>query len=64
MESVTAFRSQPHPDIAAANLSRGLGWFSVALGVTEIAAPDMLSQAIGIKPRPGTSWLLRAMGLR
>lgn len=64
MDSVTAFRSHPHADVAPATLSRGLGWFSVALGLTEIAFPETLSRAIGVKPRPGTSWLLRAMGVR
>src|SRR6185436_9678445 len=63
MESVTAFRSQRF-DVAPANLSRGLGWFSLALGLTEIALPEMLSRTIGIKPKSSTSWLLRAMGVR
>src|SRR5678816_3664017 len=62
MESVTAFRSQRF-DVAPANLSRGLGWFSLALGLTEIALPEMLSRTIGIKPKSSTSWLLRAMGV-
>jgi uncharacterized membrane protein len=64
MESVTVFRSQPRSEIVPANLSRGLGWFSVALGLTEIASPDMLSRVIGIRPKPSTSWLQRAMGVR
>src|SRR4051812_7417726 len=64
MESVTVFRSQPRSEMAPANLARGLGWFSLALGLTEIATPDMLSKAIGIPPKPSTSWLMRAMGVR
>src|ERR1043166_7731434 len=64
MESVTVFRSPPRSDVAPATLSRGLGWFSLALGLTEVASPNMLSRTIGIPPKPGTSWLMRAMGVR
>jgi uncharacterized membrane protein len=45
-------------------LARGLGWFSLALGFTELAAPRLLAKAVGIDPRGATSWTLRAMGLR
>jgi uncharacterized membrane protein len=64
MDSVTAFRSHPRADVAPATLSRGLGWFSVALGLSEIAFPETLSRAIGVRPRHATSWLMRAMGVR
>lgn len=42
-------------------LARGLGWFSLALGATALAAPGALANAIGIG-RHGA--LLRAIGLR
>jgi uncharacterized membrane protein len=45
-------------------LSRALGWFSVALGLSEFAIPRTLARAIGIKPRGSTAWLVRAMGVR
>lgn len=65
MDSVSAFRSKPSyespPD---ATLSRGLGWFSIALGVTELAIPRLLAKAIGIDPRGRTAMMLRAMGAR
>jgi uncharacterized membrane protein len=66
MDSVTAFRSPLRSETAleATTLSRGLGWFSVALGVTELAIPRILAKTIGVKPSAGTSWLLRAMGVR
>jgi uncharacterized membrane protein len=66
MDSVTAFRSRLRSDaaLAAPNLSRGLGWFSVALGVTELAIPRTLARFIGVEPGPATSWLVRAMGVR
>jgi uncharacterized membrane protein len=45
-------------------MSRGLGWFSLALGATELAIPRMLAQAIGVDPRGGTALTLRALGAR
>jgi uncharacterized membrane protein len=42
-------------------LVRGLGWFSIGLGLAELLAPRMMCRTIGIKPRTG---LLRLLGLR
>ncbi len=42
-------------------LARGLGWFSIGLGLAEVLAPRTLARVIGVKPRPV---LLRALGLR
>jgi uncharacterized membrane protein len=42
-------------------LVRGLGWFSVGLGLTELLLPRSLCRSIGIKPRAG---LLRLLGAR
>jgi len=42
-------------------LAVGLGWFSIGLGVTALAAPRQLGKLIGVKDRPGT---LRAIGAR
>jgi uncharacterized membrane protein len=65
MKSVSAFHHHPDeggvPDLA---LSRGLGWFSIALGVTELAVPRTLARWIGIDPRGVTPWIVRAMGAR
>lgn len=47
-----------------ANLARGLGWFSLALGATQLAAPRTLAKAIGIDPGLGVSMLMRALGAR
>lgn len=41
--------------------SRALGWFSVALGATELLAPRALGSLIGLRDRP---WTLRALGVR
>jgi hypothetical protein len=43
------------------NLSTALGVFSIALGVTEVAAPRALARTIGIREYPR---LLPAFGLR
>jgi uncharacterized membrane protein len=45
-------------------LSRGLGWFSIGLGLAEIAAPRMLARAIGVDPKGRTGTAIRAMGAR
>jgi uncharacterized membrane protein len=66
MESISSFGSEPRSEALSdgAPLSRGLGWFSVALGLTEIALPKTLARVIGVEPRAGTRWVLRAMGVR
>lgn len=48
-------------DGSADRLARGLGWFSIALGAAELAAPGYLGRALGMEDRTG---LLRAYGLR
>ena len=47
-----------------AGLSKGLGWFSVGLGIAELAAPRALARAIGIDHRGRTGATIRAMGAR
>ena len=42
-------------------LVKGLGWFSIGLGLVEIFAPRTLSRLIGIKPHTG---LVRIFGVR
>ena len=42
-------------------LARFLGWFSLGLGVAEVAAPGALSRRLGLAGGPN---LLRAFGLR
>ncbi len=41
-------------------LTRGLGWFSLALGAVELAAPDRVAGALGL----GSRRLVRGYGLR
>jgi uncharacterized membrane protein len=48
----------------AERLAVGLGWFSVALGVAELAAPRQLSRLIGVRDDDVTLSALRACGAR
>lgn len=66
MDSVTAFRSEVRSDGASESntLSRGLGWFSLALGLGELAMPRTLARLIGVDPDGFTPVILRAMGAR
>ena len=45
----------------AGKLAAGLGWFSLGLGLYEVAAPGHLSRVLGMEGRKG---LLRGYGLR
>lgn len=46
---------------SADTLAQGLGWFSIALGAAELAAPRTMSRALGMEDRAG---LIQAYGLR
>ena len=50
-----------HPDRETDRLARGLGLFSIALGVVELAAPHALARAVGLPDHAGT---IRAYGAR
>jgi uncharacterized membrane protein len=45
-------------------LAVGLGWFSIALGVAELAAPYSVARFIGVAPTDQTITTLRAYGAR
>ncbi len=50
---------------AGSQLAKGLGWFSLGLGIAELAAPRMVARAIGIEAADGrAATTLRAMGAR
>ncbi len=40
----------------------GIGWFSIALGVTEIVAAEQITRFLGL-PKPA-AWVVRAFGAR
>lgn len=46
---------------ASDRLARGLGWFSLALGAAELAAPERITRALGME---GKEALVRAYGAR
>ena len=45
-------------------LARGLGVFSLGLGLTEVVAPRALARLIGVDQSDATPWILRALGAR
>ena len=45
-------------------LARGLGWFSLGLGLAAVTAPRYVSQLIGVPDNGNTRTVLRAVGLR
>ena len=53
-----AYRSD---DAAVHNLAQGLGWFSIGLGVAELAAPGALARFLGMEERTD---LIRIYGMR
>ena len=46
---------------ASTGFARGLGWFSVGLGLAQIVAPRGLARLIGVRTNPG---LMRFLGFR
>jgi uncharacterized membrane protein len=49
-------------EVSNMGLARFLGWFSIGLGVTEVAAPGFIAKVVGV--RPDKRGLVRLMGLR
>ena len=45
-------------------LAEGLGWFSIGLGLAELAAPDAVARFIGLRDDETTTSVLRAYGGR
>lgn len=54
-------RSGPGSLSASDTLARGLGWFSVGLGLLELMAPERITRALGMRGKEG---LVRAYGAR
>lgn len=58
----TASRRLPrHKGNGAERLARGLGWFSIGLGLAQLLAPRTLARAAGVNDHPV---LVRAVGMR
>lgn len=45
-------------------LARSLGWFSVALGAAQVAAPAGVARLVGLRSDNGAKAVMRAVGLR
>lgn len=54
-------RQVTRPNHSARSVARGLGWFSIGLGVVQLLAPRQVSRFIGM---PGSEGLVRACGVR
>ncbi len=51
-----------HSSLTAGDrLARGLGWFSIGLGIVELVAPGRITKALGLEGKEG---LIRAYGVR
>ena len=62
IESSTLVSPRPDQSMTwSQRLARNLGWFSIGLGLVEIAAPGRLARAFGLE---GKENLLRAFGAR
>lgn len=60
--SSTLVTSRPDRSLTTSDrVARGLGWFSLALGLAEVVAPGKLGKALGLE---GKETLLRAYGGR
>lgn len=64
MKSISEFESKATGDTAPTALSNALGWFSLALGASELAMPRKLASLIGIEPDGATPVVLRLLGVR
>jgi uncharacterized membrane protein len=53
-------RTTRHPE----RLATGLGWFSIGLGLAEVAAPGTMAQLIGVRDSDRSRSLLRSFGAR
>jgi hypothetical protein len=61
-ESSTLVVSNPERSLTTADrVARGLGWFSIGLGLAELVAPGKLARALGLE---GKENVVRAFGAR
>lgn len=53
-----------HTQVRGEGLARGLGWFSIGLGLAEMASPQSVAQLVGIADGERTRALIRGYGAR
>lgn len=58
------YRQEQSPSISIQTAARALGWFSLALGATELLAPGTVARAIGAKDDADTRKALQVFGAR
>ncbi|MEA2708489.1 MAG: hypothetical protein QOF78_1090 [Phycisphaerales bacterium] len=51
-------------DVDDVEMARGLGWVSIAIGVTELFAPHKVSELLGLKDMPQRRGTIRVLGVR
>ncbi len=57
-------RAAQSEDAGNIGMAKALGWFSLALGIAELAAPRGVARLIGVEDDDDNRRLLRALGLR
>jgi uncharacterized membrane protein len=53
-----------HVDRATLQLSRGLGWFSIALGAAEVLVPATIARVAGLNENERSQSIIRTLGAR
>jgi uncharacterized membrane protein len=62
--SMLGYEPGPEPSNGIGRLAQGLGWFSVGLGLAEMASPRAVARLIGVRDGSQTRVVLRSMGAR
>jgi hypothetical protein len=70
--STPSLQSRPTPGLAykprtkqkSDSLASGLGWFSVGLGLAQLAVPHKVAELVGVEPDENTIRLMRSLGMR
>src|SRR4051812_2351983 len=55
---------KPRPKQKSDSLAAGLGWFSVGLGLAQLAVPHRVAELIGVEADDNTIRLMRSLGMR
>jgi uncharacterized membrane protein len=64
MNSQFETRENADSDSTGVKLGKGLGLFSIGLGLVELLAPHKLARFMGVNDHGKTPWILRAFGMR
>lgn len=64
MQQAIKQRHQDRQNTKEGRLATGLGWFSIGLGLAEVAAPSKMARLIGVRDGDHTNAVLRMYGIR